>query len=123
MGVEGGLMTQDLKFCEANTSAPSVHQGVTGSRWDPCPSVPVLALSHLPHRGSTPGGTHGASPPAAVRWLLRIMFCWHMAKRSAPTSGRTEGCAVRHQPLRRFHLHVPAGESWCLQCDGKKRQH
>ena len=89
-----------LQGHEARTSAPSTVWG----KLPPGPPVlgvwPTCQIEEPPSRV----GTQQASPPEASRWLLRAMFRWHMAKRSAPTSGETEGS---HE-VPALHLHAPA---------------
>ena len=101
-----------LQGHEARTSAPSTVWG----KLPPGPPVlgvwPTCQIEEPPSRV----GTQQASPPEASRWLLRAMFRWHMAKRSAPTSGETEGSHEApalhlHAPACRTPAHGPAAET------------
>lgn len=90
---------------------PAFYLDVMGSRRNPvCQGhgpgcfVPPAKQGHLPPRQKT----RRASPLEAVRWLLRATFRWHMAKRSAPTSGTKEGHAIKRQPSRHFYLRAYA---------------
>lgn len=98
--------TAHLQGQEARTSAPSTVWSVHGCGQNPASRCPSSGcLPHLPEEPLSGAGTHQASPPEASRWLLRAMFRWHMAKRSAPTSGETEGS---HEVPAAMALHLRA---------------
>lgn len=86
---------------------PPLSGASTGAGRTPPPSAPVLDVCPTCQTGEplSRAGTHQASPPEASRWLLRAMFRWHMAKRSAPTSGETEGS---HEAPAATALHLRA---------------
>lgn len=92
----------------------------------PPPGAPVLGVCPTcqTEEPLSRAGTHQASPPEASRWLLRAMFRWHMAKRSAPTSGETEG-SHEAPAATALHLRALAGRellstAWRQRCAKRK---
>lgn len=76
------------QLCPGPRAACSSIHLARGKRVEPACGMPALGLFCLPNRSLPPCW---ASPPAAARCLLRATFRWHIARRSAPTSGKRHG--------------------------------